>query len=134
MAQSKRLTAADVMTQQVVTSGADSDISRIASEMIRRNIGSIVIVENRKVVGILTERDFVRVVELVGSLLHKNLAKHYMAKPVVTVQVDTPIQEVVKLMKTKHIRHVVVLDKKEDVAGVISLRDLMKIASDVLEI
>lgn len=122
------------MTQKVVTSRADSDIARIASEMSLRNIGSIVIVDNRKVVGILTERDFVRVVELVGTLLHKNLAKHYMTTPVVTVQPDTPIQEVIRLMKAKHIRHIVVIDKKQDVAGVISLRDLMKITSEVMEI
>ena len=127
MSQAKVLTAADVMTSKVVTKGPSDDLARIASEMENRNIGSIVIVENQKVVGILTDRDLAKVVEKVGALLDKNLAKHYMVRPVITVQIDTPITEITKLMKEKHIRHVVVLDKDQTLAGVISLRDITKL-------
>jgi CBS domain-containing protein len=131
MSQSKRLTAADIMTEPVVTGRPDEDLTRIASEMHRRNIGSIVIAENRKAVGILTERDFVRIVEQVGTLLHKNLAKHHMAQPVITVQSDTPIAEIAKLMKEKHIRHIVVLNKSKEIAGIVSYRDLTKLTSEL---
>ena len=126
MSQAKVLTAADVMTRKVVTKGPSDDLARIAIEMETRNIGSVVIAENKKVVGILTDRDLRKVVEKVGALLDKNLAKHYMARPVITVQTDTPITEVTKLMNEKHIRHVVVLDKNQMLAGVISLRDITK--------
>jgi len=126
MSQAKVLTAADVMTRKVVTKGPSDDLTRIATEMETRNIGSVVIAENKKVVGILTDRDLRKVVEKVGALLDKNLAKHYMARPVITVQTDTPISEVTKLMNEKHIRHVVVLDKSQMLAGVISLRDITK--------
>jgi CBS domain-containing protein len=130
-AQIKRLVATDVMTKQVVTSGPDNDLSRIASEMQRRKIGSVVILENQRVVGILTERDFVRIVENVGALLDKNLAKHHMTKPVVTVQSDALVTDIIKLMKEKHVRHVVVLSKNGELAGIISSRDLMKAATDI---
>ena len=126
MSQAKVLTAADVMTRKVVTKGPSDDLARIATEMETKNIGSVVIAENKKVVGILTDRDLRKVVEKVGALLDKNLAKHYMARPVITVQTDTPISEVTKLMNEKHIRHVVVLDKNQMLAGVISLRDITK--------
>ncbi len=134
MPQVKQLTAADIMTEHVVTRGPEDDLTRIASEMQRHNIGSIVIVENRKIVGILTERDFVRVVEQVGMLLDKNLARDQMTQPVLTVQSDTPVADIIKLMKEKHVRHLVVLNRKQDVAGIISSRDLMKVATDVLSI
>jgi len=129
MSQSKRVTAADIMTEHVVTGRPDDELTRLASEMRNRNIGSVVIAEGRKPVGILTERDFVRIVEQVGTVLHRNLAKHHMAQPVITVQSDAPLAEIAKLMKEKHIRHLVVLNKNKEIAGVISSRDLMKLTS-----
>ena len=134
MSTTKRLSAADIMTQRVVTAHPNDDVSRIASEMERHEIGSVVIVERGKVVGILTERDFVRIVEQVGMLLDKSLARHHMAKPVATVQSDTSVLDIIKLMKEKHIRHIVVLNKNQEVAGVISSRDLMKVTSEVMSI
>ncbi len=134
MAQGKRLTTADIMTEHVVTGGPNDDLSRIAAEMGRHNIGSIVILENRKVVGILTERDFVRIVEQVGTLLNRNLVRDHMTQPVLTVQSDAPVADIAKLMKEKHVRHVIVLNKKQEVAGIISSRDLMKATEDGLSI
>lgn len=134
MPQVKQLTAADIMTEHVVTRGPEDDLTRIAGEMQRHNIGSVVIAENKKIIGILTERDFVRIVEQVGMLLNKNLAKDQMTQPVLTVQSDTPVADIIKLMKEKHVRHLVVLNAKQDVAGIISSRDLMKVTTDVLSI
>jgi CBS domain-containing protein len=122
------------MTDHVVTKGPNDDLTRIAAEMQRHEIGSVVIMENRKLVGILTERDFVRVVERVGSLLEKSLAKDHMSKPVVSVPSDASLSEVIKLMSEKHVRHLLVLNKAGDVAGIISSRDLMKAAKDVMAI
>ncbi len=134
MPQVKQLTAADIMTEHVVTRGPEDDLTRIAGEMQCHNIGSVVIAENKKIIGILTERDFVRIVEQVGMLLDKNLARDQMTQPVLTVQSDTPMADIIKLMKEKHVRHLVVLNRKQDVAGIISSRDLMKVATDVLSI
>ena len=118
------------MTKNVVTTGPNDDLTRIAEEMQRHKIGSVVIVENRKPVGILTERDFVRIVERVGALLDRSLAKYHMTTPVLTVHSDTPLADVVKLMAEKHVRHLVVLEKKGELAGVISARDVMKAEKD----
>jgi CBS domain-containing protein len=134
MSQPKRLTAADIMTKHVVTKGPNDDLTRIAGDMQRHNIGSVVIVENRRLVGILTERDFVRIVERVGALLEKSLAKDHMTTPVFSVGPDASIIDIIKLMSEKHVRHLIVLDKKAQVAGIISSRDLMKAAKDVMSI
>ena len=134
MSQSRKLTAADIMTEHVVTSGPDDDLPGIATDMQRHNVGSVVIVENRKIVGILTERDFVRIVEQVGMLLHKNLARDHMTQPVITVPSDAPVADIVKLMREKHIRHVVVMGKNREVAGIISSRDLMKVTTDIMAV
>jgi CBS domain-containing protein len=134
LSQPRSLTAADIMTRNVVTKDPNDGLGRVAAEMHHREIGSVVIVENQKLVGILTERDFVRIVERVGSLLEKSLAKDHMSKPVITVQSDAPVTDVVKLMSEKHIRHVIVLGKSREIAGIISSRDLMKVAKDFISI
>jgi CBS domain-containing protein len=114
------------MTTPVVTSSPDDQISRIASDMQRHKIGSVVIMKNRRIVGILTERDFVRIVEKVGMLLKEDLAKHHMTKPVITVQSDASVTDAIRLMRVNHVRHLVVLDSGLKMVGVISSRDLMK--------
>ena len=134
MSEPKRLTAADIMTKTVVTRGPYDVLTRIAAEMERHKIGSVVIMENRKLLGILTERDFVRIVERVGTMLEKNLAKDHMTTPVYSVGADASIVDVIKLMSEKHVRHLIVLDKKGEIAGIISSRDLMKAAKDVMSI
>lgn len=132
MSQSKPLVAADIMTTRVVTRGPNDDLTRIAAEMQRHQIGSVVIVENRKPVGILTERDFVRIVERVGALLEKNLAKNHMTTPVLSVRLDTPLADIMKLMGEKHVRHLIVLDKRGEMSGIISSRDMIKATKNSL--
>jgi CBS domain-containing protein len=122
------------MTKTVVISGPEDDISEIASSMQQHEIGSVVIMENHKIVGILTERDFVRIVEKVGMLLKEDMAKHFMAKPVVTVQSDASITDAINLMRTNHIRHLIVLDKDLKMVGMISSRDIMNSAQETMEI
>jgi len=127
-------TVAEIMTTPVVTSGPEDHVSRIAASMQHHKIGSVVIMENRRIVGILTERDFVRIVEKVGMLLKEDLAKHFMAKPVVTIQSDASVRDAIKLMQTNHIRHLIVLDRDLKMVGVISSRDLMIAAQKSMEI
>jgi len=134
MSQPKRLTAADVMTTHVVTRGSHDDLARIAADMQRHQIGSVVIIENRKPVGIITERDFVGIVERVGTLIERSLAKDHMSAPLLTVQSDAPLADVIKLMGEKHVRHLVVLNENREVAGIVSSRDLMKVTKDIMSI
>jgi len=123
----------EVMTTRVVTSSPEEDISRIATIMQHHRIGSVVIMENQRIVGILTERDFVRIVEKVGMLLKEDLAKHFMANPVITVQSDASVADAMKLMQTHHIRHLIVLDKDLKMVGMVSSRDLTKAAQENME-
>jgi CBS-domain-containing membrane protein len=90
MSMTSRLSVADIMTKRVVTAQPNDDVLRIASEIERHEMGSVVIAEKGKLVGILTKRDFVQIVEQAGILLNKSLARHHMARSVVTVQSEAP--------------------------------------------
>jgi len=113
------------MTKPVVISSPEEGVSGIASSMLQHDIGSVVIMDDHKIVGILTERDFIRIVEKVGMLLKEDMAKHFMAKPVITIQSDASIPDAINLMQTNHIRHLIVLDKSLKMVGMISSRDIM---------
>lgn len=133
MSQLRRLTATDIMTGRVVTGRPNDSLSGIAASMERYRIGSVVIVENRRIVGILTERDFVRIVKQ-GMMLGRDRAKHHMTKPVVTVKSDASVADVISVMRRKHVRHLPVLDKNRRLVGIIGSRDLMKVATDDLDL
>ena len=128
MRKPKPATVADIMTKPVVTSSPEDGVSGIASSMQQHDIGSVVIMEDHKIVGILTERDFVKIVEKVGMLLKEDMAKHFMAKPVVTIQSDASIPDAINLMQANHIRHLIVLDRSLKMVGMISSRDIMNAA------
>jgi len=125
---------ADIMTTPVVTSGPEEVISQVATTMQHHKIGSVVIMEDQKIVGILTESDFVKIVEKVGMLLKEDLAKHHMAKPVITIQSNASIADAIRLMRVNHIRHLIVLDKDLKMVGMLSARDLMKAAREIMDI
>jgi CBS domain-containing protein len=129
----RRLRVADIMSEHVVTGRSNDSLSRIAGEMEQHKIGSVVIVENRRVIGILTERDFVRIAR--QRMLHgRDRAKHYMTSPVVTVKSDAPLADAIRLMRKKHVRHLPVLDRNRRLVGIVGSRDLMKVATEVASI
>ena len=90
--------------------------------------------KNQRIVGILTERDFVRIVEKVGMLLKEDLAKHFMAKPVITIQADASVTDAIKLMQANRIRHLIVLNKDLRMVGMISARDIMQATRESMKI
>lgn len=75
----RRIRVSEIMSKRVVTGRPDDSLSKIASEMERHKIGLVVIVRDRTVAGILTERDFTRMAKK-GVLQGRDRAKHHMTK------------------------------------------------------
>jgi CBS domain-containing protein len=134
MPRARPQTVVDFMSKHVIMSYPEEHVSQIASSMRRHNVGSVVIMKNKRIVGILTETDFVRIVEKVGMLLKEDQAKHFMAKPVITIQSDASLNDATKLMQANHIRHLIALDKNLRIVGMITARDLMKAAAEQMKI
>ncbi len=102
--------------------------------MLENNIGSIVIVGPKKeVLGIITERD------LISKVLAKELnprttrAEDIMTRPVITVDPEASIGEVVNLLKEKNIGHLPVVENGR-VIGIIAEGDVIQLAPEFLEI
>ncbi len=128
------MSARDIMTTEVVTAEPDTPISKIVRLMLENNIGSIVIVGPKKeVLGIITERD------LISKVLAKELnprttrAEDIMTRPVITVDPEASIGEVVNLLKEKNIGHLPVVENGR-VIGIIAEGDVIQLAPEFLEI
>jgi len=114
-----------VMRKDVVKSKSDISIKEAAIILQRRRIGSIVIVDDEdKCVGIVTERDIIRSIAH-NMPLETQISRIMTANPI-TVGLDSSIAEVKAIMVNHRIRHVPVVDSENKVVGIISARDLLE--------
>ncbi len=113
----------EIMKEDVVSLGVNDTISNALKTMIERNIGGIPIVDNdNAVVGIVTERDFVRTV---ADITTSKSIKEYMSNKVVTASPDISIGEATRTMIEKGFRRIPIV--KEDVLlGIVTASDIMR--------
>ena len=93
--------------------------------MCERNIGGLLIVENRHLKGIFTERDYARKLILKGKSSKNTPISELMTKNPFTVTPNNSIEDCMDLMTVKHIRHLPVVEG-EELVGVISIGDVVK--------
>ena len=87
-------------------------------------VGALTVMENGKLAGIVSERDYTRKVALMGKNSKETTVADIMTRDVITVTPNTETHACMALMSQKKIRHLPVLDGVE-VVGLISIRDLM---------
>ena len=93
--------------------------------MADKDIGALLVMENDRLVGIISERDYARKITLFGKTSRETLVSEIMTSTVFTIHPDQTIEEVMEMMTNKRIRHVpVVVDDR--VLGVISIGDVVK--------
>jgi CBS domain-containing protein len=94
-------------------------------KMSEKEIGALVVMENNKVVGIISERDYARKIILQGKTSKETLVKEVMSSKLFSVTPDTSVEEAMVLMTGKHVRHLPVFEKNNFV-GIISIGDVVK--------
>lgn len=120
------ISVSEVMNKTVVTLDINTEIPVLAREMVRQNVGSVIITKDGKAVGIITERDLVRYIitkDKKPSLVH---ARKILSSPLVTVKPDTNIIEASELMLKSDIKRLPVLEKG-DIVGIVSNTDILTV-------
>jgi CBS domain-containing protein len=117
----------DYMTVITLTMNFKNSVLDIAKRMVAENISSIAIIDDKNaIIGILTERDIVRIIAnevSPGGVTAGSL----MSSPPVTVKNNTPIEEAAKIMAGKKVRHLLVEDfSGNNIVGIITVTDLAR--------
>jgi CBS domain-containing protein len=97
--------------------------------MVEANVGSLLVFEEGKLAGIVTERDYLRRVTLEGRDEKETPVREIMTAPLVYVTPDTSIEECMAVMTERRIRHLPVLTDGRKVAGIVSIGDVVKFQS-----
>src|SRR6478609_4044244 len=100
-------------------------VYRAIELMCEKNIGGLLIVDDGKLSGIFTERDYARKLILKGKSSKDTPISELMTKNPFTVSPDNSIEDCMNLMTDKHIRHLPVVDG-DKLIGMISIGDVVK--------
>jgi CBS domain-containing protein len=112
----------DIMTSSVKTLGSDSSIAEAAREMAKWRIGSLIIMEGNRPVGIITEGDISRSVAK-GSELGSSLAP-FVKKRLITVTPGERVEVAAKMMSESKIKKLPVMDDGR-LVGIITQTDIV---------
>lgn len=105
--------------------GPEATLEDALRIMAFKHIGALLVIEGGKIVGIFTERDFARHMVASADISLEIPIRLVMTHPVFYIGPDTPIEECMKLMTAKRIRHLPVLEN-EQLVGLISIGDVVK--------
>ena len=119
----------EVMTQGVVTAATDASLRRVGELMRDRNVGSVVICEAGRPVGVITDRDLALAVVADAVEVDARAGEH-ASRPLVTGEVEMDIEEAVALMVQHHIRRLPVTER-EALVGIVTIDDLAVRAGDL---
>ncbi|MFT4197740.1 MAG: CBS domain-containing protein [Pseudoxanthomonas sp.] len=110
---------------EIVAVAPQAPVIEALRVMAEHSIGAVLVMEGRRLAGILSERDYARKVALQGHSSRDTPVADIMTAQLVTVAPDTGIDQCMKLMTERRIRHLPVLEGGE-VVGVLSIGDLVK--------
>jgi predicted transcriptional regulator len=126
---SEKISVSHLMNPKVQTDFEDQNIMSACNIMHANNIGSVIIVShdrNRGPLGIITERDVVRILGKLDPNLLQTPLGTLMSKPIITIEESASINDATKIMSNEKIRRLVVIDKNNKMVGILTQRDIFK--------
>ena len=125
----------DSKGHEVYSIRADQTVFEAITEMDAQNVGGLIVKDGEEVVGIITERDYLRKVILRGRSSKETAVDSIMTRNLVSITPERTVAEAMKLMTEKRCRHLPVF-KDGQLDGILSIGDLVKaiIASQDFEI
>lgn len=124
----------DVMVEEVITTEEDTTVMQAVKIMNKLEIGCLIVVRKGKPAGILTERDLLRRVLAKSKNPKKTLVSEVMTKPLVFGKPHMEVEEAVKLMFKMKIKKLPVVGKNGQLAGLITLTDLVRFQPQMISI
>lgn len=123
----------DAMTREPIFARPNDDIRKCAKIMAREHIGSLIIKENKKLVGLVTEQDIVRKTLAKGKDPLKMKISDIMVKKIVSIDPDKDIYDALVIMRDKNIRQIPVMHQG-NLVGLLTLKDILKIEPQLFDL
>ena len=120
-------TVRDILTRkgkQVWSIRPDATVFDALKLMSEKNLGALLVMESGQLLGVMSERDYARKIVLVGKSSKETLVREIMSADLVCVTPQSTIDECMRLMTDKRMRHLPVV-QNDQVVGVISIGDLV---------
>jgi len=114
----------DVMSKDVKVVRPDTTIKEVVATMNKFNIGSIIVMQSDKAVGIITERDVLRRIIELSLAPETQTARHVMTSPITTTNETASIEEAAKLMAKKKIKRLPVINDGK-LVGILTYTDIV---------
>jgi signal-transduction protein with cAMP-binding, CBS, and nucleotidyltransferase domain len=131
---STKLKVADVATLNPLTAPMKMTVKEAAALMAQEDIGSVIVVDDEgKPVGIVTESDLVSRVVAKGLDPSTTALEQVMSKPLITIKPSVDVVEALRLMSKMKVRHLVVV-REGRVEGIVTDRDVVRVAPALVEI
>ena len=131
------LKVGDIMTKKVIIIPYGQNMQEVAKLMRKHEVGSVIVVEDTKskrARGIITERDVMHKVVSKGKDPYKTKVEEIMSKPLRVIKPDTPIEEAAGAMRDNRIKRLPVVGDDNELIGLISEGDIMKIFPLVIDL
>ena len=115
---------------EVFTIAPEVTVYEALEMMAKHNIGALLVMTGDEIRGIVSERDCIRKVDVMGRQARDTKVSDIMTSSVITVDANQPLEDCMSLMIEKNIRHLPVCEGKQ-LLGVVSVRDVLK---EVIEV
>jgi CBS domain-containing protein len=103
----------------------DATVFKAIEMMTDKNVGALLVMKDEKLVGIISERDYTRKVFVRGRSSKETRVDEIMSKGVTTTKPQDGVDDCLRLMTEKHVRHLPVVEGGK-VIGIVSIGDLVK--------
>lgn len=122
----------DAMVVEPVGTHQDATLRECSKLMVDNNIGSLLILDGKKIIGIISETDFMRFI-VEGLDFNSVKVKEVMNKNVITISPNKDIVDAMRLMKQYDIKHLPVVQRGE-IIGILSVKDILKIEPELFDL
>jgi len=112
----------------VLTAGPKDTLAAAARIMAQHNVGAVIVVENHQPVGIVTDRDLALALAVSGATPQTPVVQ-VMTTPVETIHLSDGVFQATQIMREKNVRRLAVVDDDGELAGIVTLDDLLRLLS-----
>jgi len=130
---SREIPVKELVKREPITVPKDMKVNEAAALMRNEGIGSLIVVENNRPIGIVTERDILTKLVATDKTPHTMKVADIMSAPLISISPNTSIYEAARKMAALNIRRLPIMETKR-LIGLVSESDLLRISPELIEV